>query len=477
MLLDPREHSSAIARRHWHRSGTFRRWTNPQSAFLNDPRTLLVLWGCNGAGKSVVLAEYARRAIEGTLANPVADGPVSVGLFGETWQQLGSTIKYFWDSVDKRWFREKVHFQDGQLAGQRMPIYDVIDGPGKGSVLRMGTFSAGAQRLAGPRYHYVIADEPFPHQIFAELWPRLLGRNGQLRMGFTPTLGTAHKLEYLWDLVDDPKATFAGEIQVPLTLDAVTPRGGLAEIPWMTQEEIDRFERGCPAQVRDCRMGRSRVPETAARFFDAYGSHLHNQPDLGRLAELNARVGIGIDHGSKPGAQRAVMIATAIVKGKSKVWVLDEYKADGRTETDDDARGIMSMIERHGLRLEDVDHWVGDRAHHGDKYGGKKSNLRLMQAFSRLRSVDPKKTRTWRRKLPKPLSSMYVPRKYDGSIWDGCEILHRLMVADPYMIEFSPACVHLHEDLLEWRGDRADPHKDGIDALRYIVVDMTREKR
>jgi len=463
--------------------------TNPQQAFIDSGLTLLVFWGANGIGKSIALAEYTRRAIEGTLANPVTTGPVSVGLFGETWQQLGSTIKYFWDSVDKRWFREKVHFQDGQLAGQRMPIYDVIDGPGKGSVLRMGTFSAGAQRIAGPRYHYVIADEPFPQTIFAELWPRLLGRGGKLRIGFTPTLGTAHKLEYLWELVDDPQAKFADEIQVPLTLDAVTPRGGLCEVPFpipdpetggmrpMTQADIDVFERGCPAQVRDCRMGRSRIPETEARFFDAYGTHLQEEPDLGKLADLNAKVGIGIDHGSKPGAQRAVMIAVAIVQGKSCVWVMDEYKSDGRSETDDDAKGIMAMIRRHGLELGDVDHWVGDRAHHGDSRGGKKSNLRLMQAFSRIRGVNPQKTRTWRRKLPKPLSSMYVPRKYDGSIWDGCEILHRLMVADPYRIRFASRCEHLHEDLIEWRGDMADPHKDGIDALRYVVVDMTREKR
>lgn len=477
-LINPGQHAAAIERRHWHRSGSFRRFTNPQNQFLSSPLTLLTLWGCNGAGKSVVLAEYARRAIEGTLDNPVTSGPVSVGLFGETWQQLGSTIKYFWDSVDKRWFREKVHFQDGQLAGQRMPIYDVVDGPGKGSVLRMGTFSAGAQRLAGPRYHYVIADEPFPHQIFAELWPRLLGRNGQMRIGFTPTLGTAHKLDYLWELIDDPMASFAGEIQVPLTLDAVTPRGGLCEMPWMTQEEIDRFERGCPVQVRECRMGRSRVPETSLRFFEGFGSHLCVDIDIAELVEHHAELAVGIDHGSKPGAQRAALIAVAIVSGQPRVWVLDEYQADRRTSSEDDARGIMQMLERNGIPLEDIDHWVGDRAHHGDRYGGKKSNRRLLHQFSMLRGVDPTMDRSWRRKLPAALAKMDTPRKYERSVWDGCEVLHRLMVSDPPAILFSKTTTAaLQEDLLEWRGASTDPHKDGIDALRYAVVDMTKEKR
>ena len=477
-IARPAEHREAVLRRLWHCSAPDRRWTNPQIDFLDSPLSMLTLWGCNGSGKSMVLAEYARRAIEGTLAHPVAEGPVSVGLFGETWQQLGSTIKYFWDSVDKRWFREKVHFQDGQLAGQRMPIYDVIDGPGKGSVLRMGTFSAGARRLAGSRYHYAIGDEPFPAEIFAELWPRLLGRGGQMRIGFTPTLGTAHKLDYLWQIIDDPaNANWAGEIQVPLTLDAVTPRGGLCEIPWMTEEEIKRFEQGLPGPERDCRMGRSRVPIMSDRFFVAFGQHLVRDIDRQELIKLGADIAVGIDHGSKPGAQRAVLIAVAMVMGQPMVYVLNEYKAPGRTSAEQDARGILAMLEEWDISLEEVDHWVGDRAHHGDRYGGKKSNLRLLMQISIIRGVNPERTRTWRRKLPKPLASIDVPRKYERSVWDGCEIMHRLMVSDPPRIQFDPRTTHLQEDFMEWRGSQIDPHKDGLDAARYAIVDMTKERR
>ena len=485
MIASPNEHSAAIERRHLLRTGSFRRFTTPQLRFLASPLTLLTFWGANGIGKSVALAEYTRRAIEGTLEHQVTSGPVSVGLFGETWQQLAQTTEYLWTSMDKRWFREKVHFQSGGLAGQRMPIYDIVDGPGKGGTLRLGTFSAGAQRLAGPRYHYVIADEPFPRAIFAELWPRLLGRGGQMRIGFTPTLGTAHKLDYLWELIDDPLATFAGEIQVPFTLDAVTPRGGLVEQPFMipdkaggfrpmTQQDIDDFERGCPAQSRECRMGRSRVAETTLRVFEAFGSHLAQDIDLNDLAALGCKVGIGIDHGSKPGAQRAVLIAVALVHGQPRVWVLAEYKADERTSSEDDAKGIMAMIESIGLTLRDIDHWVGDRAHGGDRYGGKKSNRRLQMQFSMLSGVDPTTDRSWKRKLPRALATMDTPRKYERSVWDGVEIMHRLMVADPPGILFQKATTAaLQEDLTEWRGATTDPHKDGIDACRYIVVDMT----
>jgi hypothetical protein len=35
-----------------------------------------------------------------------------------------------------------------------------------------------------------------------------------------------------------------------------------------------------------------------------------------------------------------------------------------------------------------------------------------------------------------------------------------------------PRCTRLPLDLAEWRGLKNDPAKDGIDALRYIVLDM-----
>ena len=80
------------------------------------------------------------------------------------------------------------------MKGQRLQVFDIIDGPGKGGELRLGTFKA--QNLAGPRANVVITDEPLPEAVHNELWPRLLGRDGRMYQGFTPTLGTAHRLDY-----------------------------------------------------------------------------------------------------------------------------------------------------------------------------------------------------------------------------------------------------------------------------------------
>lgn len=433
---------------------------------------MLVFWGANGIGKSLWLAEDCRLFISGQHPDQTHEPPVEYGMFGETWHQLGSTIKYFWERVDRTWFRKALNFTGGQLKGQKYAVYDIIDGPGKGGTVHMGTFSAGARRLAGPRYHRIGTDEPMPTEIFGELWPRLLGRGGHMRIGFTPTLGTAHKLGHLWSLVDDPDKPWAGEIQVPLTLDAVTPRGMLIEQPWMTQEEIDIFEQGTPKPERLCRMGLSRHPILGDRYFESFGDHLLDEVTAHEIACSGAnRMGIGIDHGSKPGAQRAVLVTVGIVGGQPYVWVLDEYKADGRTEIDDDAKGIRDMLRRWGQKLSDVDVWIGDRAHKGDKWGGYKSNRRLLTAFARLE-------RKLAKALPKPLKRIRVPRKYHGSVWDGMEVLHRLMVGTTPRIKFHRESTEaLQKDLQEWRGSYIDPHKDGIDALRYAVVDMTEARK
>jgi hypothetical protein len=445
------------------------RLTDPQRRFLEDTRALVVLWGGNGIGKSVALAEDVRLFLLGQHPDQTAPPPVTVGLFGETWRQLGATIGYLWQRCDRRWFRDRIRYEEGHIKGQRYAIYEMISGPGKGSELHLGTFSAGAKRLAGPRYHRVVTDEPMPADIFAELWPRLLGRSGHMRIGFTPTMQTATKLDHLWSLVDDEACPWAGEIQVPLTEAAVTPRGGLVEIPWVTAEDIARFEAGTPAQIRDCRMGRSRLPMLSARYFAAWGSHLIGRP----TPEVGWKVTVGVDHGSKPGAQRAVVIATGLRGGRAHVHVLGEYYADGRTTSDADGEAIVAMLRRAGIEIRDVDFWVGDRSHHGDHKGGYKSNLRLQQTIARVLGLDPVRDRQWKRSLPAPLARMTVPRKYDGSVWDGCEVLHRLMVEERLLL--APETVHLQEDLLEWRGSFIDPHKDGIDALRYATLHATQE--
>lgn len=451
------------------------RWTTPQRSFLESPYRLTVLWGANGIGKSKVMAEVVTRLLEGRMEWQ-RPGPQTVILAGNTWTQLGQTIRYAMEGRLQSYLRPGIRYEAGGMKGQRMQVFDIVAGPGIGGELRLGTFTAGARTLAGPRASAVVSDEPLPEKVYNELWPRLLGRGGRMFTGFTPTLGTAHQLDYLWQIVDDPGIPWAGEIHVPLTMDAVTPRGGVFELPWMTQEEVDQFEQGLSRVEADMRMGRTRTPRTDSAYFSAWRGDL--VVDRRMVDLVGWRVGIGIDHGSTPGSQRAILVAVGGRGLYSEVHVLDEYQAAGRTETADDARAVVAMLERQGLTLADVDQWVGDRAHHGDHMGGKKRNSWLRMSMARQLGMDTTR-RGWSESLPEPLRSMRTPRKYDQSVWEGSEILHRLMVQKPARFTVDPRCSVLIDDLNSWRGSTSatDPNKHGIDALRYIAVPMVEGAR
>jgi hypothetical protein len=104
--------------------------------------------------------------------------------------------------------------------------------------------------------------------------------------------------------------------------------------------------------------------------------------------------------------------------------------------------------------------------------GGKKSNYRLMRAIARAVGIDDS-AKLWRDRLPAPLRRMWTPTKYDGSVWDDVEVLHRLMVTK--RLTLDPSCGgadSLAGDFAQWNGRYIDPHKDGIDSLRYAAVPM-----
>jgi hypothetical protein len=446
-------------------------WTNPQLKLFNSPFKLTVWWGANGIGKSFGVAELARRAICGELPWQRPGRKYSVLLCGKTWMQLGSTLEYFMKDVPNEWFREGIRFEGGTIKGQRLMVFDVVGGPGAGGKLTVAVFNA--ENLAGPRYDVVITDEPLPEKVYNELWPRLLGRNGRIYMTFTPTAGTAERLDWLWGIVDDDTKDWAGEIQVELDIDAVTPRGGLFEIPWISKEQIKVFEAGCSAASRDIRMGRSRKPLNEKAVYDAWGDHLFLEREPSWLAKALTRslkeqqedpvmVGVGIDHGSKPGAERMILAYVLGRGNRAKVWIPDEYASDGKSTTLDDARGLIDLLNRNDLVLEDVDVWIGDRAHDGGKKGSRKSNERLIAAVAEVlgRPITS---------LPRSFQKIRVPYKSDRSIDDGIDLIHRHMLLGPEYYAVSRNCHQLDSDHRDWKGGQKEPAKDGCDAERYIL--------
>ena len=96
------------------------RWTRPQQRLFDSPYKLTVFWGANGVGKSRGLGELAVRAIEGSLHWQDA-GPQVVILAGNTWSQLGSTIRYMMQSRLRGWMRAGVRYEGRRDEGPEAP--------------------------------------------------------------------------------------------------------------------------------------------------------------------------------------------------------------------------------------------------------------------------------------------------------------------------------------------------------------------
>jgi hypothetical protein len=142
--------------------------------------------------------------------------------------------------------------------------------------------------------------------------------------------------------------------------------------------------------------------------------------------------------------------------------VLDQIVTDGMTTPEQDARAILDMLKRAGLRWENVDRWVGDRKVVGRRNGSLKSNAMLMTAFER-------ELRIPTGSLPFRVHTAYKPR---GSVFEGYRVLSAAMLRGDFNIH--PRCRPLIEDFQKFDGREASSHKHSIDALRYTLELYTR---
>ncbi len=448
--------------------------TGPQRALLHSDSQTALFWGGIRVGKSTILAIDCARYLRGDHPRQLHHGPTVQLHAGRSWVQMADQLRTLWRFLDPRWFRARVDLSEGQVRGQRLPILTAVAGPGKDSQIRIGTYEMGALAIQGWTIHRSQLDEPPPQPFYTECRSRVITTGGRVRLGFCPTASNAAeirpgakqgKIDYLWELVD------AGEVHLvhaPLTEESVTPCEGLIRAPYMTRSAIDAFAREIPARDRDMRLGLVRLPQSQGAYFDSWGRHLVR--DIG--VPGGWFLGIGVDHGSKPGRQRASLVMVRGNETWGQVHVLRHYRSDGRSDDDADGAGVLRMLEETGHTLDDVDFWCGDRAHGGDKKGGIKSNWRLRRAIARQVGIDDSHAR-WTKKLPLPMQRMWTPYKYENSQWDGCEVLHRLMVREQFTID--PSCGgddSLAGDFALWNGRMTCEHKDGVDSVRYAAIPM-----
>ena len=235
--------------------------------------------------------------------------------------------------------------------------------------------------------------------------------------------------------------------------------------PLLQKDEIEAMEMSYLKMDREARMSGSwegYLPDGVIfeHFKDEMISDVPPPPGDWMFA-------IGIDHGSEPGAEFAVLIGVLKPKQSSKetpfCYVLDEYSS-GAATAEIHARGILAMLSRNNLELADLFRITGDRSHSGDRYGGRMSNNMLRSAMENVLGYP-------RQRLPTRIHTAYKPR---FSVYYGTQVVSELMARGRFQIH--PRCRGLIKSLKNWalkksgRMDTLSSFKHAVDALRYALL-------
>ena len=441
------------------------RLTEPQREWCSIEDRFAVWSGANGIGKSFAAAVDTIHAVRGTSPWRRGRGPVPVLLIGYSWAQMDPLLQKLWMLLPKDEIDPKIRYVPRQgIRGYKEPVIPFVRGPGAGRVISFATYEQGPQRIMGSQVGRVGLDEPPPEAVWGEALPRVSSAHGEVRATFTPT-PDAPDLEYLRELIRQYDRTGGRRgvrlMKTSITLDGVTPRGGLIDRPRLTQQEIDDAIDSYLEDEREMRAHGEWTTLTRGRWVSSF---LDAPEPAGHLSEERPPAGaflvVSIDHGAQAGKQAAMVTAyTRRDESEARCWWVAESVAPEATTTEEDAVAIVEMLRACDLKYDDVDMWIGDRSL-DSKYLVAKSNERLRRALAKILDRDYEAT--------KPL---IVPFKYPGSVRDGAKLLRgmfkrRLADLRPAGL-VHPRCIAFRAALLKFAGNKQDPCKDVFDAGRY----------
>ena len=306
-------------------------------------------------------------------------------------------------------------------------------------------------------------DEPVPQEVWNEIAARTLrggagGKSGTIAVTMTPV---GQDVRYLQKLVEDGIVSCT---KAPLTVEATTPKYCK---PIISQETIDRISQTYLPIDRAARLNGDWVvgiPE--GRVFDCFEETMITSlpPPV-----ANYQMAVGIDHGSQPNTQIALLCAINIDDPQNPwLYVLDEY-ISGAAPPESHARAILEMLKRNQV-LPGQCTWTGDNVHYGNSQGqGKMSNSLLMRAFeSVLRTpMLPFRIRTIKKKR--------------HSVYYGSAMIHSIMARRQFFIH--PRCSKTIQSIQRWTMKTSqsarskDPDGHCIDALRYATLTTLESNR
>jgi hypothetical protein len=409
-----------------------------QMPFFRGRERFKMLRGPNQAGKTMAgAAELIYRMIGAHPYQKVSPAGGHFRVITYSWDQSRTVSRKIWELMPKELLHPETKYHPDR--GFMYHQFRLTNG----SFCEIYTTKQGALANASATLDGVWIDEPPPIELWSELCARIMAKRGSLWLTMTPIGRPCGWLQQKCE---------AGEIADYRF--SLTPEN----CPWYTAEQIAEIEKmylpfEVPQRIHGSWAGYLR--ERVFKGFD--DSCVRDEVPIGETL-----IAIGLDHGSGAGSQVALLLAVGQGEKGSKVWVLDEAWADESTTPEEDARSILRMLERNKMTIEHVDRWTGDIDHGGRRWGGRKSNRLLENAFER-------SLRVGINRLP---FKIRTAKKGRGSVWYGARVLHSAMLRGDFCIR--PRCKKTIESLQNWNGSQAADceEKHAVDALRYGVVEM-----
>lgn len=382
-----------------------------------------------------------------------------------SWSQSIAPQNRLWEVVEKARLRPGTEFSAKTGFRGRDPSIEVQHVSGEWSIIRIRTTKQDTLDLSGASIDGALFDEvPKNARIYQEVIKRTQSTDGWVSIAMTAVNAPVDWIEADW------KAGRIERIHTALTPEALIPigrnrplrtkRGRLKDAAW-----IEEIREKTPAHEAPVTLDGGWAFAMKDRYFSRYvsgrgdGSHVHTRIPSGQL-----RICLGLDYGSGPGKQIALLVCVLEPTGHGypSVYVLDEYAAlDGATLPEEDAEAVLGMLARHGMQWGSIDHAQGDRIHMPGT-GSQKSNRDLMAEIGRRLRVPSQDLR------PQIRTAKRGQGRGAGSVNAGSRWLYHAMVR-PGGFGVHPRCVRLIKALDRYHPLSDNEWKDPIDALRYAL--------
>jgi len=429
--------------------------TPPQRAYLADKSPIKELIGGNQVGKTLATCALLLYHCLGRHPHYKTDPPpIEAWLITHSHEQSRTIQQKLYDMIPKEELDPSCEFVRGKGFRGLAPLVKFKNG----SIIRIKTANQGLG-LASSTCNLVAVDEPVEQGTMNELIARVSrggagGKRGTVAISLTPVGGV--DVTYIKEMIQRGLISCH---RAPLTVDATTPIG-LPKGFLLSQEQIDKITEAYLPYDREARINGSFDVAPIGVVFENFEQEMISSQPVPRGGDY--RFCIGIDHGSNPGSQVAVLSCVDMRDQQNpRIFVLGEYTS-GQAPPEHHAQAILEMLKKYGVDP-NLALWTGDGEHRGrDQY--RMSNIMLMRAFESILGYPP-------RGLP---FTVRRARKGRHSVYFGASILHAIMSRKHFWIR--PECEQTIKSIQRWTMKRTqsarsrDADQHAIDALRYGLL-------